>query len=53
MKRILIKVSGEGLANKAKNLDIDPVVVNGLVGQIKKITEKGTQVGIVVGGGNF
>ena len=53
MKRILIKLSGEGLANKEKGLDIDPNVVSGLVKQIKTICESGVQVGIVVGGGNF
>lgn len=53
MKRVLIKLSGEGLSNKEKRLSIDPQVVNQLVEQIKKIVESGTQVGIVVGGGNF
>lgn len=53
MRRILIKLSGEGLSNKEKGLDIDPNVVNGIVKQIKQITERGIQVGIVVGGGNF
>ena len=53
MKRILIKLSGEGLSNKSKGLDIDPTVVNKLAKQIEKITERNIQVGIVVGGGNF
>lgn len=53
MKRILIKLSGEGLSNKKKDLSIDPNVVSGLVEQIKKIVKQGTQVGIVIGGGNF
>ena len=53
MKRVLIKLSGEGLSNKEKRLSIDPQVVSKLVQQIKKIVENGTQVGIVVGGGNF
>lgn len=53
MKRVLIKLSGEGLANKEKSLAIDPVVVTDLVNQIKQIKEKGVQVGIVIGGGNF
>ncbi len=53
MSRILIKLSGEGLSNKEKGLTIDPVVVDGLVIQVKKIVESGFQVGIVIGGGNF
>ena len=53
MKRILIKLSGEGLSNKQKGLDIDPEVILGIAKQVKQITDKGTQVGIVVGGGNF
>lgn len=53
MTRILIKLSGEGLSNKEKGLDIDPKVVNALVKQIQEIVDGGTQVGIVVGGGNF
>ncbi len=53
MKRVVIKLSGEGLSSKDENLAIDPKVIDGLVQQIKKIQEKGTQVAIVVGGGNF
>ncbi len=53
MKRILIKLSGEGLSNKAKSLDIDPEIVSGIAKQIKKIIAMDIQVGIVVGGGNF
>ena len=53
MKRILIKLSGEGLSNKDNGLSIDPEVVSGIVGQIKKIQEQDVQVGVVVGGGNF
>lgn len=53
MKRILIKLSGEGLSSKDEHLAIDPKVVADLVRQIKAIQETGTQVAIVVGGGNF
>ena len=52
-RRVLIKLSGEGLANKKKSLAIDPQIVKELVKQIKEIIEKGTQVAIVIGGGNF
>jgi len=53
MKRVIIKLSGEGLANDSKGLSIDPNIVDNIASQIKKITKKGIQVGIVVGGGNF
>jgi len=52
-KRILVKLSGEGLSNKEKGLSIDPQVVAGLAEQIKTITNEGTQVAVVIGGGNF
>jgi len=53
MKRVIIKLSGEGLANDNKGLSIDPNVVDDIASQIKAITEKGIQVGVVIGGGNF
>lgn len=53
MKRVLIKLSGEGLSSKENGLSIDPQIVNEIVAQIKQIVESGTQVAIVVGGGNF
>ena len=53
MKRVLIKLSGEGLSGKEKKLSIDPKVVDGIVSQLKEIHKKGIQIGIVVGGGNF
>ncbi len=51
-KRLLLKVSGEVLAGKqGHGFDFD--VVNEVCSAVKKITDKGVQVGIVVGGGNF
>ncbi|MEE0873180.1 MAG: UMP kinase, partial [Ruminococcus sp.] len=51
-KRILLKLSGESLAGKAKHgIDFDTVVK--ICKPIKKCVESGVQVGIVVGGGNF
>lgn len=52
-KRILVKLSGEGLANKSKSLAIDYVLVEKIALQLKKIVEKGVQVSVVIGGGNF
>lgn len=51
-KRVLLKLSGEQLAGKQKS-GIDPVFVGWLASEIKKATETGVQVVIVVGGGNF
>ncbi len=52
-KRIIIKLSGEGLANKKDSLSIDFKKVKLIAEQIKKIQDQGVEVGVVVGGGNF
>lgn len=52
-KRILIKLSGEGLANKSKSLAIDYELVKNFARQLKEIISKNIQVAIVIGGGNF
>ncbi|MCU4706407.1 UMP kinase [Mycoplasma sp. CSL7503-lung] len=52
-KRILIKLSGEGFANKEKHLAIDSELVKKIALQLKEIVAKGIQVSIVIGGGNF
>lgn len=51
-KRVLIKLSGEALAG-SKGHGFDENIVSMIVSQIKKVTELGVQVGLVVGGGNF
>ncbi|QSF13657.1 UMP kinase [Mycoplasma sp. Mirounga ES2805-ORL] len=52
-KKILVKLSGEGLVNKSKNLAIDYELVEDIANQLKKIVKDGVQVSIVIGGGNF
>lgn len=52
-KRILIKLSGEGLVDKSKNLSIDYKLVENIAYQIKEIVDMGIEVSIVIGGGNF
>ena len=52
MKRILLKLSGEALAGEKKTGFDEPTVRN-VAEQVKKITDSGVQVGIVIGGGNF
>ena len=52
MKRVLLKLSGEALAGEKKT-GFDEDTVRGVALQVKKIVELGTEVGIVIGGGNF
>lgn len=51
-KRILIKISGEALAgNKHFGLNFD--VIGPVCDVIRKCNQEGTEIGVVVGGGNF
>ncbi|MBS7402405.1 MAG: UMP kinase [Oscillospiraceae bacterium] len=51
-KRVLLKISGEALAGEAgRGLDFN--VIENVCKSIKKCTELGVEVGVVVGGGNF
>ena len=50
--RILLKISGEQLAG-GDSSGINPEFLGWLAHEIKKVTEAGIQVVIVVGGGNF
>lgn len=51
-KRVLIKISGEALASET-GFGIDSDKVDALVEQLKVCVSMGTQIGIVIGGGNF
>ncbi len=51
-KRILLKLSGEALKANSSAI-IDPETVKGIAAQIKQIYDLGTEIGIVVGGGNI
>ena len=51
-KRILLKLSGEALSGE-DGFGIDQNVVDSICDSIKIVHDKGTQIGIVVGGGNF
>ena len=51
-KRVVIKLSGEALAGD-KGYGIDPVVVENIAKEIKKISELGLEIAIVNGGGNI
>lgn len=50
--RILLKLSGEALAGSNKT-GFHEETVRGVAVQVKKLVEEGTEVGIVIGGGNF
>jgi uridylate kinase len=52
MKRIMLKLSGEALAGEKKT-GFDEETVRGVALQVKQLVDKGIQVGIVIGGGNF
>jgi uridylate kinase len=52
-KRILLKLSGETLQNRAKGLSIDPDVVIDIARRVRTIVRMGVQVALVVGGGNI
>jgi uridylate kinase len=51
-KRVLLKLSGEQLAGKFDG-GIDPELASWLAKEIKKVTASGTQVVVMIGGGNF
>lgn len=51
-KRVLLKLSGEALAGD-KKIGLDMPTVKSICESIKKVWEIGTEIGIVVGGGNF
>jgi uridylate kinase len=50
-KRVLLKLSGEVFGGGAVGLDLD--VVSDIARQIRDVVEQGTEVAVVVGGGNF
>ena len=51
-KRILLKLSGEALMGQGTH-GIDPDVAQRLAGEIHGVASQGTQLGLVIGGGNI
>lgn len=51
-KRVLLKISGEVLAG-GNGHGIDFNTVNSVCSSVKKMSEMGVEIGLVVGGGNF
>jgi uridylate kinase len=52
-RRVLLKLSGEMLADPAKGYNIDPGVVHGLAQELRGARDLGIQIAVVVGGGNI
>ncbi len=51
-KRILLKLSGEQLAGKYE-FGVDPEIASFLAAEVKKVSDTGCQVVMIVGGGNM
>jgi uridylate kinase len=52
-RRILLKLSGEVLGNRAAGECIDPDILASMARRVAEIVQMGVQVGIVLGGGNI
>ena len=51
-RRLLLKLSGEGLAGE-DGFGIHPGVIGGIADQIREVYDGGTQISLVIGGGNI
>ncbi len=51
-KRVLLKLSGEVFGGE-KGIGVDPDVVHDVANQIAEVVRAGTQIAVVVGGGNY
>ncbi len=51
-RRILLKLSGEALMGEG-DYGIDPAVIGRLADEVKELVVAGTQIGMVIGGGNI
>ena len=52
-KRLLLKISGEALQNRAEGLNHDPLILNSVAEQFKILLNAGAEIAVVVGGGNI
>ena len=50
-RRLVIKLSGDQLAGSG-GFGIDPTVIAAIAGELREVHELGTQMGVVIGGGN-
>jgi uridylate kinase len=51
-KRVLVKLSGEALMGQG-DYGIDPAVIKRIAGELVELTQMGTSVAVVIGGGNI
>ena len=51
-KRLLIKLSGEGLAGQ-DGTGINPAVIGGVAQQLREVHELGAEMSVVIGGGSL
>ena len=52
-KRVLLKLSGEALCGSAGGFGLDPKTVEAISSELAEVHALGTQLGIVIGGGNI
>ena len=52
-RRIILKLSGEVLRNTKDGDPIDAVILRNVCEEVKKVADIGTEVGLVIGGGNI
>ena len=52
-KRVVLKLSGEALREPGSEDNISPEIVEGIAHQIKDAHERGIEIALVIGGGNF
>lgn len=52
-RRVLLKLSGEMLADPSRGYNIDPAVINTLAEELRGARDTGIQIAVVVGGGNI
>ncbi len=52
-RRIILKLSGEVLRNAKDGEPLDAKILRNICEEVKKVAEKGVQVGLVIGGGNI
>jgi len=52
-RRVLLKFSGEMLADPDRGLNVNPEFVDRLAAEIREVREAGIEIAIVIGGGNI
>lgn len=53
IKRVLLKLSGEALCGKTGGFGVDPATMTAICEEIAEVHALGTEIGIVIGGGNI